>query len=337
MTAATAITHLITPIRLRTKAVLWSLCIILVLLVGCIDYATGYEVSAVLFYSVPILLMVWRGDRISSFFVAICCALAWWWADEAGGHHYSQDWHQVWETGVRLTYFLIFVEAGSAVKARIELLERSRQLEQEIIRISESEQERIGRDLHDGICQYFAAVGCAVGSLKRNLEKQGIDQARRAGEIEDLIMKGVVQTRGIARGLSPVENDVAGLQSALEELAERSTQLQNLHCTFECQEPAPIFDRTCATHLYYIAQECVSNAGRHGKARNAVIRLSANRDEVALTVTDDGIGMTQPSPQGRGMGLGIMQYRARVIGAEFEINARPEGGTVVRCVFPHSS
>lgn len=323
--------------RLHAKVILWPVCLALVLTVGCVDYATGYEVSAVLFYSLPIILMVWMGDKISSFLIAICCALAWWWADEAGGHHYSQDWHQVWETGVRLAYFLIFVEAGSAIKARIELLERSQQLEQEIIRISESEQQRIGRDLHDGICQYFAAVGCAVGSLKRHLEKQGIDQARRAGEIEDLIMKGVMQTRGIARGLSPVENDVAGLQSALEELAERSTQLLNLHCTFECDDPAPIFDRTCATHLYYIAQECVSNAGRHGKARNAVIRLSATQDEVGLTVTDDGIGLHPELPQGRGMGLGIMQYRARVIGAEFEICARPEGGTIVRCVFPKCS
>ncbi len=319
------------------KAALWPVAIILVLVVGYFDFATGYEVSAVLFYSLPILLMVWFGDKSSSVFIALCCALAWWWADEASGHHYSQGWHQIWETIVRLVYFLIFVVAGSAAKARIELLEHSHRLEQELLRIRESEQQRIGRDLHDGVCQYFAAIGCAVGSLRRDLKRHDLTQAIRAGEIEDLIMKGVAQTRGIARGLSPVEKDNAGLQSALEELAVRSSRLLNLECSFECAAPAPIFDHSCATHLYHIAQEAVSNANRHGKARRVIIRLSAEPREVALAVTDDGIGPPSDLSCSRGMGLGIMQHRARTVGAQFEIRQHSGGGTMVRCYFPQAA
>jgi signal transduction histidine kinase len=316
---------------------IWSAAIALVFLVGVVDYQTGYEVSVVLFYSAPILLMVWFVDRISAVFIALLCTIVWWWVDEASGHHYTEEWYQIWETIVRLVYFLLFVVGGTAIKSRVELLERSQHLEQEILRISEREQQRIGQDLHDGICQYFAAIGCAAGSLKRNLEKQGATQAGRAGEIEELIMKGVAQTRSLARGLFPVENDEAGLQSALRELAANSTRLLNLQCTFESDSPAPIFDNVSATHLYRIAQESVSNASRHGKARHVAICLKATPREVSLSITDDGVGIPAELPRSKGMGLGIMRYRARVIEAQFEITPRPGGGTVARCFFTQDS
>ena len=54
-----------------------------------------------------------------------------------------------------------------AIRARLELLERSQQLEQEIISISEREQQRIGRDLHDGVCQFLVAIGLTASMLNR--------------------------------------------------------------------------------------------------------------------------------------------------------------------------
>jgi signal transduction histidine kinase len=323
--------------RISQNSLVWCCAILLTLLVGVLDYQTGYEVSVALLYSGPILFMVWYADRLSSVFIAILCAIAWWWADEACGHHYTQLWHQIWETVARLVYFLLFVVGGSAIKSRLELLEHSQYLEQEIIRISEREQQRIGRDLHDGICQYFAAIGCAAGSLKRNLNKQNLAQAQRAGEIEELIMKGVAQTRSLARGLFPVENDNSGLQSALQQLANNSSRLLNLNCTFDCDTPAPIFDNVSATHLYRIAQESVSNASRHGKAKNVAIRLAATPDEVALSISDDGVGLPAEVSRSKGLGLGIMQYRARVIDAQFSIGNSPGGGTTVRCFFAQAT
>jgi len=318
--------------KARTGLV-WTSAVLLVAIVGFIDYITSYEVSIVLFYSAPILLMVWFADRISAVFMALLCALVWWWADIASGHVYTEEWYHIWETAVRLVYFLLFVVGGTAIKSRLELLEHSQHLEQELIRISEREQQRIGRDLHDGICQYFAAIGCAAGALKRNLDKQSLPQASRAGEIEELIMKGVAQTRGLARGLFPVENTETGLESALAELAASSSRLMNVQCSFECQKPAPIFDNATATHLYRIAQESVSNAGRHGHASHITIRLCATPREVSLTIADDGTGIPARPSHPAGLGLGIMRYRARVIGAQFEITAGPAGGTVARCYF----
>ncbi|MEI9893529.1 MAG: sensor histidine kinase [Chthoniobacter sp.] len=312
---------------------LWVEAVLLALLVGCIDYGTGWEISVVLFYSLPILLMVWFADRFSAILMALLCALVWWWADEASGHPYTQGWHQIWETIVRLGYFLFFVVGGTAVKSRIELLEHSRQLEREIIRISEREQRRIGQDLHDGLCQYYAAIGCAAGSLKCTLEKQGSPAAKSAAEIEELIMKGVSQARSLARGLSPVENEEGGLQFALEDLALTTSKLLEIDCRLICDGPVAIFDNNRANHLYRIVQESINNANRHGKASTVLIRLSSAGEAIKLSIEDNGTGIAQAVPGSRGMGLSVMQYRARMIGGQLEVAPRPEGGTIVACSF----
>ncbi len=318
----------------QPKSWLWIETVLLALGVGYFDYSTGYEISVVLFYSLPILLMVWFGDRTSSVLVALLCAIISWWADEASGHPYVEGWHQVWETLVRLGYFLFFVVTGTAVKGRIELLEHSRQLEQEIIRISEREQRRIGQDLHDGLCQYYAAVGCAAGSLKCNLEKQGSPVAQSAAEIEELIMKGVGQARSLARGLAPVENEERALQFALEDLAHTTTKLQSVDCHLICNRPISIFDHNSANHLYRIAQEAINNATRHGKASVVTLRLCGDDlGTIRLAIEDNGSGIPRPLPQSGGMGLNIMQYRARTIGGQLEVAPRPEGGTIVACSF----
>jgi len=134
--------------------------------IGFIDYATVYEVTIFPFYSIPILLMVWFGNKKLAIVISILSTLASWWADAASGHIYSHEWLRIWDAIVRLMFFCLVMFAGSTFKeqrdasrARIELLERSQQLEQQIISISEREQQRIGRDLHDGVCQFLSAIG----------------------------------------------------------------------------------------------------------------------------------------------------------------------------------
>src|SRR5262245_6569905 len=143
------------------------------LFIGAVDFVTGYQVSLFLFYGLPIFTTAWLCDRKQAFLMAILCGLIWWWADAAAGHLYVHNWLEAWETLMRLGFFVFVAWAGSAVrtksdvaKARIALLERSQQLEQEIVSISDNERRRIGQDLHDGLCQYLAALACAATSLR---------------------------------------------------------------------------------------------------------------------------------------------------------------------------
>jgi signal transduction histidine kinase len=247
-------------------------------------------------------------------------------------------WTQPWEIFRHIVSCLAVALVGSALRAksdiaqaRIALLERSQRLEREIVHISETEQRRIGQDLHDGLCQYLAALGCAAGSLRDDLRKLALEpEALRAGELAKLLRDAVVQTRDLAHGLAPAHVSQVGLPLALQSLAESVTRLQEVNCTFDCEGDEGNCEEHIATHLFRIAQESINNATRHGHARNIAIRLQAHNSSLALTIHDDGSGISHSHPTG--MGLAVMGYRARLSGGELTINQAPGGGTIVSCI-----
>jgi two-component system CheB/CheR fusion protein len=142
--------------------------------------------------------------------------------------------------------------------------------------------------------------------------------------------------QSLSHGIMPVQIDPEGLQSALAELANSTTVVDQVTCHFVHRGSAMVEDNAAATHLYRIAQEAVNNAQRHGKATNIYISLSANRHHMALEISDDGIGidasaMHQSGQLNHGMGLQIMRYRANVIGAKLTISAGSNHETIVNC------
>ena len=116
-----------------------------------------------------------------------------------------------------------------------------------------------------------------------------------------------------------------GLMQALEELATISSDLFKVSCRFECDSPVLIRDTATSGHLYRIAQEAISNAVKHGKAKNINVQLEALDNGIALRVKDDGIGLPDPLPKTAGIGLRIMAHRASIIGATFQARRDDSG------------
>jgi two-component system CheB/CheR fusion protein len=138
----------------------------------------------------------------------------------------------------------------------------------------------------------------------------------------------------VARGLVPVRLEENGLASALEELAINTANLFKVRCTFSGDEKPAALENSAALHLYYIAQEAVQNAVKHGQASTVAISLSRADRRCWLTVQDDGVGFQLPGGgTGTGMGIRIMRYRALVIGATLDLKSQPGHGTQVTCVF----
>src|SRR6185503_17562674 len=146
-----------------------------------------------------------------------------------------------------------------------------KRLEKEVLQISELEQRRIGQDLHDGICQHLAGIEMMSQVLEQNLEKKSKAQAAQAEKIATHVRDVIAQTRSLARGLSPLVLESEGLMAALAELAANTEKLFRVKCQFECPTPVYLHDLLTATHLFRIAQEAVTNAVKHGKAKEIEI------------------------------------------------------------------
>ena len=204
------------------------------------------------------------------------------------------------------------------------------ELEREILAISEREQRRLGHDLHDDLCQQLAGIEFLSQRLARDLAAGPAVKAQ-AKQIAQMVQRAMTQTRELAQGLSPVRLEAEGLTDALRDLAAGTGKVFRCACRCRCDPPVLVPDHTVAVHLYRIAQEAVSNAIKHGKARRIEISLTANGNAVILAVTDNGTGIPRKLPKRKGMGLGIMRYRAEVIGGILLVEPVSGGGTRVAC------
>ncbi len=214
-----------------------------------------------------------------------------------------------------------------------DLTER-RRLEAEVLEISEQERRRIGQDLHDGICQQLAGLALVTHSMEEKLRKARRPEADQIARCRDEIAAIIAETRRLARGLCPVVLESEGLMAALDELARSTNQPPRLKCRFECPKATPLGDSLVATHLYRIAQEAVNNALKHSGAKTITITLSPAEEGLHLTVTDDGSGLPDSFSPNTGMGLHIMQYRARLLGGTLAVRPANPRGTSVTCVIP---
>jgi signal transduction histidine kinase len=214
----------------------------------------------------------------------------------------------------------------------------ARELERQILEISDAEQRRIGHDLHDGLGQHLTGIALMVRRLEHHLAAVSSPDTGEAHRLSELTKTAVEWTHDLCRSLSPpVLESAGGLPEALRELAANAETIFNIECTFAQNGAAlPAVDLASSVHLYRIAQEAISNAVRHGGARHVQIELRGTADAVAVRVADDGAGIeTSKASEGEGMGLRIMRYRARMIGASIELTRRDGGGTLVSCVFNH--
>ncbi|MDP3850353.1 MAG: PAS domain S-box protein [Luteolibacter sp.] len=211
-----------------------------------------------------------------------------------------------------------------------------RRLEKEILEISEREQQRIGRDLHDDLGQRLVGISYMSHLLASALLNRSSPAADQAGKITSLLNDALALTRSLARGLHPVAMKSGGLMAALADLAERTSGIFEVSCRFTGPACEPVLTDSVATHLYRIAQEAVTNAVNHGKATDILIDLASQAERTTLVVTDNGAGLPKPSPRRKGMGLRIMNYRADIISGSLAFSTPENGGTMVTCTLSHT-
>jgi signal transduction histidine kinase len=228
-----------------------------------------------------------------------------------------------------------FAHAFTAVEnlsadLRTEMDERTR-LEREIINVSEEERRRLSHDLHDGLCQQLVGTRVRCAALaRRTIAEQGV--AEEVTEIASLLTDSVGQAYDLSRGLWPVELAPGEVGSSLAELARRVGRSTDIPVQYREHLPCSPCRNEHLVQLYRIAQESVTNAVKHAHPGRITISLDCGLDRrLILSVADDGMGRRAAAGSPGGLGLRIMAYRARMIGALLSIDDAEAGGTRVVC------
>ena len=206
-----------------------------------------------------------------------------------------------------------------------------RQLERELLEISEGERRRIGYDLHDSLGQQLTGIAFLSKVLAQRLKARESAEAAEAAQIVDLVNQAIAQARKLATGLAPVTLETDGLVLALRELAANVEDLFHISCRVTSEQAIHVADQAVATHLYRIVQEAVNNAVQHGQSQHITITLAVLPEGFTLMVHDDGVGFPAVVTTQPGMGLRIMHHRASMIGATLEVQRAAHGGTCVMC------
>lgn len=315
----------------------------LLAVVGYLDFITGYQITFSAFYLLPILFGLRYVGRGFAFAMAVMAIMVWLVADVAAGDRYRDYLTPIWNMGILLSFFLLVIILFSArdelrelveqrtEKLQQEIRERVR-LEKELLEAGEREQRRIGHDLHDSLGQHLTATALAGKVLAKKLADKSVAESAAANRVVAMVEESIELTRKLARSLHPIELQANGLADALQNLAANISKAFNVACRFENSGTVVLAESEAGIHLYRIAQEAVSNAIRHGRARNLVISLDAVGEKIMLAVTDDGVGLPADARAKKGMGLRIMDYRAGMVGAKFDIQNLPAGGARAVCV-----
>jgi len=194
------------------------------------------------------------------------------------------------------------------------------------------DRERIARDLHDTVIQRLFATGLSLQSTIRITEKQEV-ATRLQQAVDDL------------------DQTVRDIRSAIFELHTnavpgRSTRQEVLEVCGDAArvlgfDPVVRFDGPIDTgveervgeHVIAVVREALSNVARHAHATSVEVRVVARDGLLSVTVEDDGRGLAEPGPGGRG--LANMRARADELHGTLDVHPAPDGtGTCLRWTVP---
>jgi PAS domain S-box-containing protein len=201
-------------------------------------------------------------------------------------------------------------------------------LEKEILSITERERYRVGQYLHDDLGQFLVGIEAMCSLLQKKLKKENHNCLSLASEMNEYIKEAIENARRTAHGLCPVKLEENGLRLAIKDLVTKTQRIFNISCKFYDAADVIIYSSDVAINMFYIVQESVNNAAKHSKADSITVSYTTDDEMILLVIKDNGRGFNLSSSSG-GLGLDIMKYRARAIGAVLSVNSEPGKGTEV--------
>lgn len=215
--------------------------------------------------------------------------------------------------------------------------EQLRAITLELSLAEERERRRISNGLHDDIGNTLAMVKVKLGALQESDSSGG--SARLIEEIRELIDHTIQTTRSLTFELSSPVLYTLGLEPALQHLGDRLEREHGIRCHFETdKQPKPLPEETSVI-LHRTVRELIRNIEKHAQARQVKMAVGRDRDQIHISVEDDGVGFDASGVGQRfnstgGFGLFSIHEQLKHIGGRLEVESVPGHGTRVVVVAP---
>lgn len=239
-------------------------------------------------------------------------------------------------TGLLLDYSHTYQQQNQLLEQVQQESAMRQALEQEVLAISSREQQRIGHELHDTLGQQLTGIALLTESLKADLADKGVetDQIQSLSHIQTLLKDTIQKTRHLSRMLAMSEWEFQDLKQNLQKLLQDIQQCFGISCHLRIKGDLPLLTPEQHHHLYLMMQEGINNALKHGQAKDISLNIMSDDTQLIFNLQDNGQGFGHYQKPHPGLGLKIMQYRAKALGATLRIASPPGYGTCLTCVCP---
>ena len=197
------------------------------------------------------------------------------------------------------------------------------------------ERTRLAREIHDGLAQTLGFLKLQASQMRNYLARGDSERARESLELYFAALSEAYQdVRQTIDGLR-IEPANAGLDGWLEQTVIEFRELSGLEVDFNGASLNGVLLPEVHAQLIRIVQEALSNVRKHAQANHVWVTCHEAEDDLWLEIRDDGKGfapedVTRPSQHG----LRGMRERADLIGADFQVISRQQGGTTIRVRLP---
>lgn len=231
--------------------------------------------------------------------------------------------------------------SGEALRKSEEELKKTllmaQKLSQHMESTRENERRYIAREIHDELGQALTALKLDLFWLQEQLSADGGECGEKIEEMIAMVTETVKSVQRISAELRPRLLDDLGMVAAIDWLAKGFMKRTGIHCTVTLDNVGNCTGTACATALFRIFQEALTNITRHAEATLVNASLECKRGSAFLEVMDNGIGIsTEQLLSDESFGLLGIRERALMCGGEANISGLPGKGTTIRVAIPCS-
>jgi signal transduction histidine kinase len=224
-------------------------------------------------------------------------------------------------------------QAAQNRQLRQEIVAREQDMRSKREEAREGERKHIARELHDELGQHLSAIRLELSFVRLRWGADNPELREKVQSVQKSIDGVIYLVRDLVARLRPTVLDL-GIAPALEWLVCEFRTSSQVRCDLQIDEQAADLNPWQTSAVFRLAQESLTNIGRHAHARNAQVSLQRQSVDYVLTVCDDGLGFDPTKIGIKSFGIQGMRERAQLLDGRLDLHTQPGGGTNIVVTFP---